>query len=280
MRPVVFVKYFDKGSTVLGAHQMEAALAELGVESRTLYADEIGNIEDSILVFIKKARLHHLLRARLQGNLTILDVQDTLCFKRRLKNRPWFHGILFRSQKPLDDYGGNAEGSVKIYLQWNVNYRPNTVSGKKFKLAYFGDPRSFSYWGELAGVPCVPEGRFFDESPNYNCHLSIRTSPRDVLYKPTCKISTAAACDAALITTRDEASLEVLGEDYPYYTESDPESVRRAIEFARESFGGPLWNATLAQMRQIREEHSIKSVASQYQDYFSALSRGAVAAAA
>lgn len=280
MRPVVFVKYFDKGSTVLGAHQMEPALAKLGIESRTVYSHEIGKIEDSILVFIKKARLHHILRARLQGNLTVLDVQDTLCFKRGLKNRPFFHGLIFRSQKPLDDHGIGAERSAKIYLQWNVNYRPNAVGDDKFSLAYLGDPRSFSYWEELAGVPCVPEDHFFAESPKYNCHISIRTQPRDILYKPTCKISTAAACDANLITTRDEASLEVLGEDYPYYTDSDPESLRRAIEFARESFGGPEWNAALAQMRRLREEHSLPNIASQYRDFFTVLSRGAVAAAA
>jgi hypothetical protein len=161
-----------------------------------------------------------------------------------------------------------------------VNYRRNTVGDSEFKLAYFGDPRSFSYWDALSGVPCIPEDRFFSESPDYNCHISIRTQPRDILYKPTCKISTAAACEATLITTRDEASLEILGEDYPYYTESDPESIRRAIEFARGSFGGPVWRGALEQMRQIRQEHSLPSIAAQYREFFTALSGDSVAEAA
>lgn len=259
---------------------MEPALRRLGIDSRSLYAHEISDAEDSILVFIKKARLHHVLRARLRGNITILDVQDTLCFKRRLKNRPFFNGIIFRSQRPLDDHGVGTDRSAKIYLPWNVNYRPNGVGNSEFRLAYLGDPRSFSYWDDLPGVPCIPEDRFFTEAPGYNCHISIRTQPRDILYKPTCKVSTAAACDANLITTRDEASLEVLGEDYPYYTDSDPESIRRAIEFARRSFGGPVWNAALEQMRQIREEHSFDSIATQYRDFFATLTRNGVAAAA
>jgi hypothetical protein len=280
MQPVVFVKYFDKGSTILGAHMMQPALEELGVECRCLYADEITDVRDSILVFIKKGRLDHLLRSRLQGNLNVLDVQDTLCFKRRLKNRMLFQGIIFRSQRPLDDHGDSNGRCTKIYLPWNVNYRPNRVEADELRLAYFGDPRSFSYWDELDGVPCIPETRFFDEAYAYNCHISIRTQPRDVLYKPTCKVSTAAACNAVLITTRDEASVEVLGEAYPFYTRSDPESVRRAIEFAQASFGGPLWQEALEQMRAIREEHSLARVAEHYRDYFERLSRSGLAAAA
>lgn len=273
MRPVVFVKYFDKGSTVLGGHQMTEALLARGIESRTVYADEIGATRDSILVFIKKGRLDHLLAARARGNRLILDVQDTLCFKRRLKNRALFDGIIFRSQRPLDDYGTGDDRSANIYLQWNAGYRPNRLGDREFRLAYFGDPRSFEYWGELPGVPCVGEDRFFSEAPNYNCHISIRSKRRDFLYKPTCKVSTAAACGANLITTRDEASLEVLGEDYPYYCEASPESIRRAVEHARESFGGPEWQAGLDRMAEVKKTHELEVIVSDYLEFFSRLSR-------
>jgi hypothetical protein len=271
VRPVVFVKYFDKGSTVLGGHQMTEALRQRGIESRTIYATELGPVRDSILVFIKKGRLDHLLAARRRNNITVLDVQDTLCFKRRLKNKAFFDGIIFRSQKPLDDYGTGDHRSVKIYLQWNASYRLNHVGDAEFRLAYIGDPRSFSFWNQLPDVPCVPEVDFFEEARKYNCHISIRTAARDVLYKPTCKVSTAAVCGANLITTADEGSLEVLGEDYPFYTDPDPESIQRTIDYARTCFGGPVWTAALKKLQEVRRSHDLQTIVPQYLGFFSRL---------
>lgn len=270
-RPVVFVKYFDKGSTVLGAHQMADGLAERGVETRVIYAGEIGDVRDSILIFIKTSKLPDLWRAKRQGNALVLDVQDTLSLKKRLKNQRFFDGVIFRSQKPLDDYAQPGFKAANIYLQWNPRFRPNVVGDAEFKLAYLGDPRSFTLWGEIPDLPCIGEDRFFDECTEYNCHISIRVPPREVLYKPTCKVATAAACHANLITTRDEATLELLGEDYPYYTEPDAASVQQAIAKARESFGTDVWRAGLEKMRAVKESHHIDRILDQYVEYLSGL---------
>jgi hypothetical protein len=266
MRPVHFVKYYDKGSTILGADQMAEALGERGLESRSLYPEQLAEIGDAVLIFIKTSRWHHLVAARLRGNATVLDVQDTPVFKKRIKNRALFDGLIFRSQRTMDDFGDGRRRTFKIYQQWNPRYRPNRVAGRGFRLGYLGDPRSYRYWGEL-DIPCVGEEGFFDESARFNCHISIRLEERERLYKPTCKIATAAACDANLITTRDAAALEVLGPDYPFYTDGDLPSVRRAIEFARESFDGPLWQAGLEKLRRVREEHSLERITDRYLDY-------------
>ncbi len=273
MRPIIFVKYFDKGSTVLGGHQMTEALLARGIESRTVYANEIGDVRDSVLVFIKKGRFDHLIGARRRGNIAVLDVQDTLCHKRHLKNRRLYHGIMFRSQKPLDDYGTGDYRSVNIYLQWNASYKPNQVADQGFKLVYLGDPRSFSYWNQIEGVPCVGEVGFFDKATGYNCHISVRTDQRDILYKPTCKVSTAAICEANLVTTRDEGSLEVLGADYPYYTDPEPASIQQAIEYARETFGGPVWQAGLEKMKEIKRTHALETIVDQYLAFFATLEK-------
>jgi hypothetical protein len=271
VRPVIFVKYFDKGSTVLGAHQMSEALAARGIPSRVIYAHELAGIRGSTLVFIKTSRLHHLAAARLRGNRLVLDVQDTLSLKKRLKNRWLYHGVIFRSQRPLDDYANGRFRAANIYLQWNPRFQPNAVGGREFKLAYFGDPRSFELWGELPGVPCLGEDRFFAAARDYNCHISIRSPRREWLYKPTCKVSTAAACAANLITTRDEATLEVLGPDYPYYTEPDRESVLRTIGYARESFGTEVWQAGLNKMDAVKETHRLERIADRYVEFLTAI---------
>ena len=93
-----------------------------------------------------------------------------------------------------------------------------------------------SVWGELPEVEYC-DGGYFVAAPRFNCHLSVREPGREFLYKPNCKVSTAAACEANLITTRDLTTVELLGEDYPYYCEPERGSILAAIERARAAFG-------------------------------------------
>jgi hypothetical protein len=105
----------------------------------------------------------------------------------------------------------------------------------------------------------------FDEAHRFNCHLSVRQPGREFLYKPNNKVSTAAACDAVLISTRDQSAIELLGEDYPYYCEPDRESVLAAIERARQSLGSATWNAALERVRAVRALTHTDRVLDQYE---------------
>ena len=86
MRPIRFVKYYEKGSTVLGGDQIAEELARRGLDALSLPVTRAISSRDALLIFIKTSRLDHLLAARSRGNRTVLDVQDTPVFKRRLKN--------------------------------------------------------------------------------------------------------------------------------------------------------------------------------------------------
>ena len=90
MRKIYFVKYYDKGSTVMGADQVSEALRARGIESRSVYPTDLKEVRDAILVFIKTSKLPDLLGARTRGNRLVLDVQDTVVFKRWIKNR-WLY---------------------------------------------------------------------------------------------------------------------------------------------------------------------------------------------
>jgi hypothetical protein len=105
----------------------------------------------------------------------------------------------------------------------------------------------------------------FTEAYRFNCHLSLRKPGREMLYKPNCKVSTAAACEANLITTRDASTVELLGEDYPYYCEPTRESVQAAVERARSSFGSADWDRGLERMRAVRELTSMDRVLDEYE---------------
>jgi hypothetical protein len=262
--PVAFVKYYEKGSTVLGADQIAEGLRERGWNARSIPVRELASVEGGILFFIKTSRLDHLLRARRRGNRLVLDVQDTVCFKRRIKNRWLFDALILKNRRQLADFGRPARADGVIYHQWDPRYSVNEAPRDRLVLAYLGLSRSLALWGRLPGVEYI-DGGYFEAAKRFNCHLSIREPGRELLYKPNCKVSTAAACGANLITTRDESTVELLGEDYPLYCEPERGSILAAIDKARALFGSAEWRRGLERMREVRERTRLDRVLDDYE---------------
>jgi len=269
-RPVFFVKYYDKGSTVMGADQIAAGLRERGVDARSVYPVDLAGVRDAILVFIKTSQVHHLLLARARRNRTVLDVQDTVVFKRRIKNRRLFDGLIFKNRRQLQDFAQPGAVNGLIYHQWDPRYRPNEAGDRELRIGYFGLQRSLPQWGEIPGVAFFG-GDYFRHALAFNCHLSLREPGREFLYKPNCKVSTAAACLANLITTRDESTVELLGEDYPFYVDGTPAGIAAGLDAARAAFGGPEWRRGLERMRAVRERTAMERILDDYLDFFRAL---------
>jgi hypothetical protein len=271
MRKIYFVKYYDKGSTIMGADQIAEALRERGVEAWSVYPRDVKEVRDSILVFIKTSKLPDLLRARRNRNRAVLDIQDTVVFKRWIKNAWLFDGAIFKNEPQLRDFSRRGWTSRVIYHQWDPRYLPNQVGDRELRVAYLGTERSIpESWNGMGGVPCHDHD-YFRAGLEYNCHVSVREPGRDFLYKPNCKVSTAAACAANLVTTRDASALEMLGPDYPFYIEPTLAGLREGIDKARAAFGGPDWRRGLDRMREIRERTSIERILDDYLEYFAAL---------
>lgn len=270
MRPIRFVKYYEKASTVLGGDQIAEELARRGLDARSVTVAEAASARDSILVFVKTSRLDHLIGARRRRNLTVLDVQDTPVFKRRLKNSRLYDGAIFRNRRQVADLARRDWCSEVIPLQWDPRYRPNQVPAGEFRAAYLGDRRSLAFFDALPGLECV-EGDFFARAPAFNCHLSVRQPGREFLYKPGVKVSTAAACRAVLVTTADVTAVELLGEDYPFYCGSDRDSVVAGLERARQAMGGAPWRAALDRLETIRERTRVERIADDHLAYFERL---------
>lgn len=270
MRPIRFVKYYEKASTVLGGDQIAEELARRGLDARSVPVAEALSTRDAILVFIKTSRLDHLIAARRRGNLTVLDVQDTPVFKRRLKNGRLYDGAIFRNRRQVADLARRGWCSEVIPLQWDRRYRPHQVPDGEFRAVYLGDRRSLAFFDELPGVDCI-ETDLFDRAPGYNCQLSVRQPGREFLYKPGVKVSTAAACRAVLVTTADVTAVELLGEDYPFYCGSDRDSVVATLGRARQAVGGPLWRAALDRLEAIRERTRLERIADDHLAFFERL---------
>lgn len=266
-RQVCFVKYWDRGSTAIGADQMAPALERLGVAVRSVHAAEARSVRDAVLVFIKRADLADLLAARARGNRLVLDVQDTLVFRRWISHWPLYDGIIFRNRRQAADYAPRNALCSTIYQHWDPRYGPHTNGHGGLRAAYLGIPRSLDAHARLPGVEMVGPERWFARHAEFNAHLSARATRRERLYKPNAKVATAAACDAVLITTRDSAALELLGEDYPFYLDgADEASVADGLARARHGFGEAEWREALARLRALKAELAIERVAERYLD--------------
>jgi hypothetical protein len=266
--PIAFVKYYEKGSTVMGADQIAEGLRARGWDARSVPVGEVASVEPGILVFIKTSRLDHLLRFKARGHRLVLDVQDTVVFKRRIKNRWLYDALIFKNGRQLADFGRKAKPDRVIYHQWDPRYRANQAPRDRMALGYLGLPRSLAVWGELPEVEYVRDDEMFTAAARFNCPLSIREPGRELLYKPNCKVSTAAVCEANLITTRDLTTVELLGEDYPFYCEPDRESILATLERARASFGSAEWERGLERMRTVRELTRMDRVLEGYEGLF------------
>jgi hypothetical protein len=267
---VAFVKYYQKGSTDTAADQMVPPLLERGVPARALFAQELAAVRNSVLVFVKRADVAHLLRARLQGNRLIIDVHDTIVFRRGVRWSRLYHGMIFRNQRGLTDFGRGRRGAVLIPHHWDARYSPHRAPLDRLRLAFIGDPRSAPFAEPLPGVELVFTD-WFARALAFNAHLSIRQPGRELLYKPNMKVATAAACRAVLITTRDEAAREHLGDDYPFYTEPDRASVLAAITRAERLVGGEQWQHALALLERVRERTTLARVTDLYLQLFAQL---------
>ena len=272
---VAFVKYYDKGSTRLGGDQIAAGLKSRNVGARAIEAREISGERSPILVFIKTSHLPHLLRARFRGQRLVLDLQDTLVFKRWIKNRWAFHALIFRNQLAARDYARAGSPDTVIHHHWDERYSAHRAPLDRLRLGYLGEPRSLDLWGELPNVECVPEAHWFDRAPHFNCHLSLRRAGREWKYKPNNKVSTAASCGAALITTRDETSVQLLGADYPFYcADNGLDEVARVIADTERELGGPRWQLALEKLSRVREMTSLARELDGYEALFRKLSPG------
>jgi len=266
-REVCFVKYYEKGSTDIAADQMAAALRRRGIAARSLQIAQARQVRDAILIFVKRIDLGDLLRARLQGNLLLLDVQDTVVFKRGIRYAPAWDGVIFRSARALADFG-RGDGAVLIPQHWDERYGPHRYTGDRLRAAFIGDPRSYPFPAPVPGLELVFDD-WFARARDFNAHVSVRSTRREILYKPNNKVATAAACGAVLITIPDEAAREHLGDDYPFYCDGTAAAVEAAMRRADGMVGGIEWQRALAILERVRERTSLTRTTELYVDYLS-----------
>lgn len=131
-----------------------------------------------------------------------------------------------------------------------IEFKP-TIPVDKLRMAYFGAPDNCLLDNEMkAKVKIIMAGNqaeFLAALPqfsNYNAHYCIRPSSADSdIIKPLTKGIMAATCGAVPLLARNTPDAEeLLGTDYPYYTEDQrSDSIKDVYAQMEDDFGGKTW---------------------------------------
>jgi len=280
-RSVVFVHAGASGDAPPRLVTLSAALSDRGRSSRAVAASELRGVSAAIVIFAGDSGASALLRARLSGNCTLLDVRGLPAGPRFPGGARLVDGAIFRSRRQRKDLDRPRWTSRVIYDEQEPGLVPHGVAAGDFQAACFGASAAGEHFGKLRGVA------FIDSHPlrhagQFNCHLSLRVPGSAELYQPGAEVANAAACGAVLVTMRDAAAVELLGEDYPFYCASDRGAVESALARARQQClcGGEEWGAALARLREVKAKTSLDAVVEQHLEHFAALEEAGSASAA
>jgi len=280
---ICFVKVRARPSFEYRARQLIPALRELGANVQVYEGHyRAHRLRGSVAVFVKFIDPRDAAKMRAHGNKVVLDTIDFYCIPKyvNFKIPVVLDGAIFPSSKCLADKGGvlcPAAAKTVIHHHSDGRIVPCTPGGA-FKIGYFGIRTGPSHGCELLDkLPQVGifESDWFSHTKDHPCHFTIRSGTGS-LYKPSTKLVFAAACGANIITTRDSSFVDLIGNDYPFYTNSDIVSVMKTIEQAKEAFNGRVWTDALSVMRRAAEQTTIRAVAEKYIAFLKDVRDGAV----
>lgn len=254
-----------------------AALRALGTPCQVVAESELGKVRDAVVVLLGDVATSTLVRARLSGNRVVIEVRDSVAGPRIPGGARLVDGAIFRNRRQEKDLGDARWASRVIYDEPEPGLRPQALPTGEFRAACFGALAGGLHFGDLRGVASIdgPIGRHQTE---FNCHVALRVPGPAALYAPGVEVANAAACGAVLVTMRDAAAVELLGDDYPFYCESDRPSVEASVRRARKTLGKAEWNAALSRLKEVAARTELGVVARQHAEHFAAI-EAAIAAA-
>ena len=301
-RKVIFRSWGDWGSTLFRGTIINNHLNKLGYNSESYnYTKTIENdIQDSIVVYLKFLnrkqnnfdREYEILKKN--NNKIILDVIDSMTDDRYLTEN--FYDIDYLFKYPLDGVLVSTTSlKNKLYSiksDWVVENIPHIwdprlksfqrnleKDGYKFRLGYIGKfdnrhDRGNLPYKDISDLNLVTkmDDSLLKLAKNYTCHYSIRLeNTLEYMYKPCTKVALASAVNSNIIHSRDKSLEGILPNDYPYLTDTDINSVKKMVEYAKETFNSEIWNTGLDMMKEVKHKTSVETVCNNYIDYFKEL---------
>lgn len=268
------------GSAIISAIQPYNYYKNLGLNCLHIQDYQLHqfDIKDSIIIHVKTVShpnvYKHLSDLKKYNNKIFFipvdgcryDETPFHCFSKNMPPkflsppRDFYDGYILNGQFMVNEVSPFVSSKKLLYYLYQPpikDMKSTNTSFNSIKIGYFGNNAQFTHSSNSYIKKNVKP--FFDEESwrskpkEYNLHYNIRKSGTyNYSYKPAAKLSMAAAADANLITTKDRSYLELMGEDYPYYTNHEAGDVIQTIEFIKESYGSKTWNDALSIMKEVK----------------------------
>lgn len=253
-----------------------------------LSRDEILKIKNTNIILLGnmsyglKLSPEDIRQLKKQNNNIIIDPIDDLCcmsqdhLQSELERYEEIDGVVYPSnfvRDYLSSYYSKGNQSIIAPHQYDDNFNKTSIpKDRKFKIFYGGS----MYSNPILDNP--PKWLQLDKSGHTDSvfntllespiHFNHRVSnTRDFIFKPTTKLSSAAACESPIISSKDKSYIDYLPDDYPLFVENSLESVEEKYELVKEWWGTKKWSELLDIMKEIKEKTSPLVISKLYLNY-------------
>lgn len=270
---IYFYNEHETDSFKLRGRQVSSYLNLIGHESECIDHTEV---KDSIVIVVKFIKPSNLKKLKQNGNKVIIDVLDLFCYRRfphELISVSFSDGIIICSNAVRDFFHPwMPKKVITIPHHWDTTLMDHAEDTDTFAIGYLGNKMNHEFKKTKNVVPVYEN--FIQNAFKFKCHFSVRaTGSPGANFKPATKVALAAGCGANIITTKDVATVELLGDDYPYYVDSTKESIDYMVDKARKDWLTEQsdWQKGLDIMSEVRKATSLPVCAEGYLRYIEAL---------
>lgn len=297
----------DQGSAILRGIQISEELNKLKVESEVILESKIPNhVVNSIFVWVKhinpnkvkqlsknkhiydvvdnyiyqKDLVNQIIENRLVCHFIVNNeyMKSEICNQTKLATNfvsviphHWDPRILNTRKENQSNLTFGYLGSV-VSLKHTDNFLHYQHLLKKYAVRFYDtelgkDVSSFVKDNKEIAVKRNPDA-MKQLKIHFNCHISIRqNNTAESLYKTSAKVVTASALDHNIITTYEQATKDVLPNDYPFILKkTDLESVIKMFDLVKDDYNDKkiLWKHGLEIMKTLKDKMSLSKITKNY----------------
>lgn len=278
----------SSGSAKLRALQISFKLNEMGIRSKTLNFDKIKKdtntvrgIKRSIIVFLKITNIRIFKVFYGNGNILIIDSCFSEIRRHIYKIAEFVDGIISPSYNCTEEYKKKYDKIIKtIYHHIDEDIISNC--SVFFNPVYIGDIKKCPFKKELDNyIDFLPFSKSKKESfikaSEYNVHIIMRKEDGKTCYNcysSNAKLSFAAGSGACVLASRNSSYVELLGEDYPYFCDSNPTDVIEMLKVMEKDFlnKSPRWKSAMKKISMIEKKLKLDNIVLDYIQMFNDIS--------
>lgn len=164
------------------------------------------------------------------------------------------------------------ERCLVIYHHWDQRFSGLKTKEDELEICYIGDKRKCLHFEKIDGVDFHHiDGDTFESNIfrylDYNCHYILKPKKHEALIQPMTKISNSASLNCPVISTFSPQYVELLGDYYPYFVESDDiDSINMCIDKVKSTFKCSDWSLAKEIMCDVKFRTSFEKICEIYKD--------------